>query len=124
NRAVHIFFFQAEDGIRDFHVTGVQTCALPISLPDRQCGVLISARRKGLIDEKMPRDVANLVEHRGIRNALIAQALHESLASARRGHPDPGAIAVLHVSRPCNHSHTSSSTVCRLRSICSGVTDT
>src|SRR5690625_1641598 len=26
-----IFFFQAEDGIRDGHVTGVQTCALPIS---------------------------------------------------------------------------------------------
>src|SRR5690606_42042777 len=25
------FFLQAEDGIRDFHVTGVQTCALPIS---------------------------------------------------------------------------------------------
>src|SRR5690606_40018466 len=33
-RAPHslpLFFFQAEDGIRDFHVTGVQTCALPIS---------------------------------------------------------------------------------------------
>src|SRR5436309_5856743 len=28
------FFFQAEDGIRDFHVTGVQTCALPISPPE------------------------------------------------------------------------------------------
>src|SRR5258708_17752643 len=27
----HIFFFQAEDGIRDDLVTGVQTCALPIS---------------------------------------------------------------------------------------------
>src|SRR5690606_40581172 len=27
-----VFFFQAEDGIRDFHVTGVQTCALPISM--------------------------------------------------------------------------------------------
>src|SRR5690625_6458812 len=27
------FFFQAEDGIRDGHVTGVQTCALPISQP-------------------------------------------------------------------------------------------
>src|SRR3989339_1661901 len=27
------FFFQAEDGIRDWSVTGVQTCALPISLP-------------------------------------------------------------------------------------------
>src|SRR6267154_4472236 len=26
------FFFQAEDGIRDGRVTGVQTCALPISL--------------------------------------------------------------------------------------------
>src|SRR5690606_30644731 len=25
-----LFFFQAEDGIRDFHMTGVQTCALPI----------------------------------------------------------------------------------------------
>src|SRR5256885_6511606 len=27
------FFFQAEDGIRDYKVTGVQTCALPISMP-------------------------------------------------------------------------------------------
>src|SRR5256885_12794598 len=26
-----LFFFQAEDGIRDYKVTGVQTCALPIS---------------------------------------------------------------------------------------------
>src|SRR5690625_6094907 len=30
------FFFQAEDGIRDGHVTGVQTCALPILLFDNQ----------------------------------------------------------------------------------------
>src|SRR5437667_10237363 len=29
------FFFQAEDGIRDRDVTGVQTCALPISSPAR-----------------------------------------------------------------------------------------
>src|SRR2546429_5487659 len=28
-----VFFFQAEDGIRDVAVTGVQTCALPIWLP-------------------------------------------------------------------------------------------
>src|SRR5438874_5295525 len=27
-----VFFFQAEDGIRDLYVTGVQTCALPILL--------------------------------------------------------------------------------------------
>src|SRR2546426_9726600 len=29
--AVYFFFFQAEDGILDYKVTGVQTCALPIS---------------------------------------------------------------------------------------------
>src|SRR5206468_9284611 len=28
---IFFFFFQAEDGIRDLIVTGVQTCALPIS---------------------------------------------------------------------------------------------
>src|SRR5256886_15021885 len=28
----YVFFFQAEDGIRDLTVTGVQTCALPITL--------------------------------------------------------------------------------------------
>src|SRR5256885_12234133 len=38
-----LFFFQAEDGIRDYKVTGVQTCALPISAdrpdsgPSAQC---------------------------------------------------------------------------------------
>src|SRR5690606_40657031 len=41
------FFFQAEDGIRDFHVTGVQTCALPIyrqPLPTcRSCSYLCIA---------------------------------------------------------------------------------
>src|SRR5438876_12188078 len=30
---IFFFFFQAEDGIRDGRVTGVQTCALPISRP-------------------------------------------------------------------------------------------
>src|SRR5690606_3142073 len=37
------FFFQAEDGIRDFHVTGVQTCALPICSSGSSHG----AREKG-----------------------------------------------------------------------------
>src|SRR5256885_12565735 len=32
------FFFQAEDGIRDYKVTGVQTCALPISGRDAGAG--------------------------------------------------------------------------------------
>src|SRR5437870_7118927 len=34
---IFFFFFQAEDGIRDGHVTGVQTCALPISTTGRIC---------------------------------------------------------------------------------------
>src|SRR5256885_14906466 len=38
---VDVFFFQAEDGIRDYKVTGVQTCALPI---------LTKARKKTKID--------------------------------------------------------------------------
>src|SRR6266446_315684 len=33
------FFFQAEDGIRDYKVTGVQTCALPISQAASQIGL-------------------------------------------------------------------------------------
>src|SRR2546430_7444449 len=40
---VHIcFFFQAEDGIRDLTVTGVQTCALPISWVKQ--GILVGFR--------------------------------------------------------------------------------
>src|SRR5256885_10175265 len=34
-KALRILFFQAEDGIRDYKVTGVQTCALPIYLLQR-----------------------------------------------------------------------------------------
>src|SRR5438034_5461167 len=35
---VKCFFFQAEDGIRDHCVTGVQTCALPISVSSGRAG--------------------------------------------------------------------------------------
>src|SRR5256884_4369280 len=35
---LYFFFFQAEDGIRDVAVTGVQTCALPIYLRDQSRG--------------------------------------------------------------------------------------
>src|SRR5690606_40024850 len=40
------FFFQAEDGIRDFHVTGVQTCALPISFAGQSTGGLPHDRQQ------------------------------------------------------------------------------
>src|SRR5256885_8885208 len=39
------FFFQAEDGIRDYKVTGVQTCALPISMIAAGVYLLFSADR-------------------------------------------------------------------------------
>src|SRR5690606_40205089 len=39
-----VFFFQAEDGIRDFHVTGVQTCALPI-YANRRWGIVVQRAR-------------------------------------------------------------------------------
>src|SRR5690606_40131710 len=38
---------QAEDGIRDFHVTGVQTCALPISGSSSIAGSLVGADAGG-----------------------------------------------------------------------------
>src|SRR6201997_5870899 len=41
------FFFQAEDGIRDGTVTGVQTCALPISKWSGGNGRGVWRRRKG-----------------------------------------------------------------------------
>src|SRR5258708_7666251 len=42
------FFFQAEDGIRDDLVTGVQTCALPICSPRPRTGSRLSACRRRL----------------------------------------------------------------------------
>ena len=43
---IFFFFFQAEDGIRDRLVTGVQTCALPIF--NGLAGILIARRAVGL----------------------------------------------------------------------------
>src|SRR5215208_8392947 len=45
------FFFQAEDGIRDGHVTGVQTCALPICdrRSWREVGALLAAAGRDVV---------------------------------------------------------------------------
>src|SRR6266566_7937612 len=43
---IFFFFFQAEDGIRDYKVTGVQTCALPIC-PRRDAVTTESGKRGG-----------------------------------------------------------------------------
>src|SRR5256885_8293178 len=47
-----VFFFQAEDGIRDYKVTGVQTCALPI------CRVTLCQSRTALAMGGGPRPAA------------------------------------------------------------------
>src|SRR5713226_10428055 len=61
------FFFQAEDGIRDGRVTGVQTCALPIfdpALVDEQggCGQLFATTDKA----------ATFAANRAIGNIALA----------------------------------------------------
>src|SRR5688572_32254456 len=49
--SVFFFFFQAEDGIRDLTVTGVQTCALPISATHLQIILLYLQRQtRDLVD--------------------------------------------------------------------------
>src|SRR5437868_7882247 len=52
------FFFQAEDGIRDRNVTGVQTCALPIF--DRRSSI-VDRRRWTMADCRSPIDVDDTV---------------------------------------------------------------
>ena len=48
---LYLFFFQAEDGIRDTSVTGVQTCALPI------LGIKLKAGPPGPTDQDIPPEV-------------------------------------------------------------------
>src|SRR5260221_6322274 len=48
-----MFFFQAEDGIRDHCVTGVQTCALPISIVGCSEGVRQSLQDRGFPAAKL-----------------------------------------------------------------------
>src|SRR5258708_13332130 len=55
------FFFQAEDGIRDDLVTGVQTCALPISLGARAGG---GAHADALVAQPAPPGARRAVDWR------------------------------------------------------------
>src|SRR5256885_11037103 len=69
---VYLFvFFQAEDGIRDYKVTGVQTCALPIFSPEtwaapsfrlsgQRCPRGISGTAQGLVRRAASRRAASL----------------------------------------------------------------
>src|SRR5437879_9776612 len=69
------FFFQAEDGIRDTSVTGVQTCALPI------CWRLAEARVIAPILE--PLQAANQQRHNRTRSNIADDSAH-SLVTPKR----------------------------------------
>src|SRR5690625_3785027 len=74
-----IFFFQAEDGIRDGHVTGVQTCALPISSREIQ-------RVRQMMAQVADKDVSVLITgESGTGKEVVARNLHYN--SPRRDKP-------------------------------------
>src|SRR5256885_11331688 len=75
------FFFQAEDGIRDYKVTGVQTCALPISAPVRDAHEVV-ARRVDLEHEVVARELLRQEEMRA-RVVELHDRLHVVIERAR-----------------------------------------
>src|SRR2546429_5772049 len=87
------FFFQAEDGIRDVAVTGVQTCALPISLePDARAHRVdrIVARRDGDLGAaaRLPRGGADLDDLLlDLRHLELEQGLDEQRVGTRQNEP-------------------------------------
>src|SRR2546427_12404028 len=81
------FFFQAEDGIRDLTVTGVQTCALPISHVCRHAGRL---RHRGaqLLGQRVragPRRGEGHHSMTRVRATTVAPLLAVALAGCRNG---------------------------------------
>src|SRR5207248_3458186 len=88
----YFFFFQAEDGIRDRTVTGVQTCALPIS-PDRRAAAALPAPGAGRQAEGHRRRVRR-VRHQGdVVSPGVVRAAGPPVAAAatlRARSPTPG----------------------------------
>src|SRR5256712_13824688 len=76
------FFFQAEDGIRDLIVTGVQTCALPISAT-AEAGELDVRRRT---EAERRRDLLEDYERAG-RHAPVEAPPGEGALGDRKLHP-------------------------------------
>src|SRR5256885_10907679 len=107
-----VFFFQAEDGIRDYKVTGVQTCALPICLADsgaaEQADLAALGERHQQVDDLDARDeqvlAAGLLLKRRRRamNRQIFAGFHRSAVVLRRSEEHTSELQ-----SPCN-------LVCRL----------
>src|SRR5437588_5645215 len=80
---IFFFFFQAEDGIRDHCVTGVQTCALPICAPRRTVPSCSSDSSLALTPSPSTDDVAVRLL------ALLARAVAECRHTPRRDRMAP-----------------------------------
>src|SRR5207302_5182110 len=85
------FFFQAEDGIRAFHVTGVQTCALPICTSKKSRSFHSAAATRQA--RAMPAPAAARSNARTARSARAAWAAtarsEERRVGKERGPPRP-----------------------------------
>src|SRR6266513_4539277 len=81
------FFFQAEDGIRDRNVTGVQTCALPILLPRRHGDAPVAgcARRARTLRRRLSLPRRRHRTGRLARRSAVPTAVEHRPPGARRG---------------------------------------
>src|SRR3989475_10844563 len=87
---VFFFFFQAEDGIRDLTVTGVQTCALPILTPSRGDVIFEGRSLRGMAEDKIVRlGILQVQEGRGILTRMTVQ---ENLEMGAYGRSDRAEI--------------------------------
>src|SRR6266850_6035064 len=82
--SIFFFFFQAEDGIRDYKVTGVQTCALPIFEGYLAANLMIEGLKKAGRDFTTESLVDALEQLRGVDlgvGATMAFGMSEHQAS-------------------------------------------
>src|SRR5690606_39621881 len=86
------FFFQAEDGIRDFHVTGVQTCALPILLRHGQTEWNAADRMQGQIDTDLT-ELGRRQAKEAARELVSRNAIAIVSSDLRRAHETALAFA-------------------------------
>src|SRR5699024_11670466 len=70
-------FFQAEDGIRDRNVTGVQTCALPISAIEVADEVGLEAMTMKRVAERLSAGAMSLYRHVADKDELIAAMVEQ-----------------------------------------------
>src|SRR5215207_3237877 len=109
------FFFQAEDGIRDPLVTGVQTCALPIS--QNVVTVVAEGGRRtadGVATVEQTREafeaIGQAVEDVTGRVGEIASAVHQISVEASRAESDIGEVAAVAEQSSASAQQVSAST--------------